>query len=293
MGAAAASEGAATTGRIPRSMADPRPTTLRHRSWREWFALLPAVGIVAVPAIVVPAILWARHTFAVLHPNADPRIYLTISRAISDPAVGEPFAVWVTIAAAILWISVHTILWMFIAEHPRAPAAVPRHDRIARGLWPAMWLTMTITCVGMVMLSHHRLGGDVAVNRLHMLGSYVFFGGQATTILLAAIYHSLIAPLGTADEAAFFPARWRARAGYAVFAAAVVYGIVFKVKSMDLGPATRWIVSVYVELETLLILVFLSYLAAFFVDVSRFLRRRGAAPTAVAPSEAPTAKRIA
>ena len=260
---------------------------MREHSLRAWIAHLPVVGIVAVPAIVVPAILWARITYAGLHPNADPRSYLTISRAISDPLVGEPFAFWVTIAAVILWTSVHVILWMFIAEHPRRPALPPTRDRIARALWPVMWVTMTATCVGMVMLSHYRLGGDPATNRLHMLGSYVFFAGQATTILLAAIYHSLVAPARAAVETAFFPARWRARTGYAVLCAAVLYGVVFKVKSMDLGAATPWIITAYVELETILILVFLAYLAAFFVDVSRFLdarsgRRAVAVPDATA-----------
>ncbi len=263
-------------------MAKVHPTRLRDRSSRPWIAFLPVFGIVTVPVIVVPAILWARYTFHQLHPDADPRIYLTISRAISDPRVGEPFAVWVTLAAAILWASVHSILWMFIAEHPRRTALAPTRDRIARGLWPAMWATMTATCVGMVMLAQYRLGGEVATNRLHMLGSYVFFGGQAATILLAAVYHALIAPARTPLEAAFFPARWRARAGYAVVAAAVAYGVIFRVKSMDLGVLTPWVITAYVELETILILVFLAYLSAYFVDVARFLRGRAGGRAGVA-----------
>jgi hypothetical protein len=253
-------------------MAKAHPTRPRDRSLREWFTLLPVLGIVSVPVIVVPAILWARYAFHQLHPNADPRLYLTISRAISDPRVGEPFAVWVTLAAVILWTSVHSILWMFIAEHPRRPALTATRDRIARGLWPAMWATMTATCVGMVMLAQFRLGGETATNRLHMVGSYVFFGGQAATILLAAVYHSLIAPARARFETAFFPGRRRAAAGYAVVGAAFAYGVIFRVKSMDLGAATPWVITAYVELETILILVFLAYLSAYFVDVSRFLR---------------------
>jgi hypothetical protein len=256
-------------------MATARATPTRLRSLAARLSWLPAIGIASVPVLVVPAILWARITYHALHPDADPNVYLTISRAISDPAVGEPFAFWITVAAVILWTSVHAILWMFIAEHPRPPAIGVGRDRVARGLWPVMWVAMTATCVGMVMLSNFRFGTTTGENRLHMIGSYVFFAGQAATILLAAIYHSLVGPARAAVETSFFPARWRARAGYAVVVAAVLYGVFFQMKSMDLGPATRWVVSIYVELETVLILVFLTYLAAYFVDVSRFTRSRG------------------
>ncbi|WP_333822484.1 hypothetical protein [Pinisolibacter sp.] len=265
-------------------MTNARANPTRFRSFADRLSWLPAIGIASVPVIVVPAILWARVTFHVLHPDADPKVYLTISRAISDPAIGEPFAFWITIAAAILWLSVQVILWMFVAEHPRPPAIGVTRDRIARGLWPVMWVAMTAACVGMVMLSHHRFGSTTGENRLHMIGSYVFFAGQAATILFAAIYHSLVAPARAAGDTAFFPARWRARAGYVVVAAAALYGVFFRIKSMDFGPATRWIVSVYVELETVLILVFLTYLAAFFVDVSRFSRSRGVARETAAVS---------
>lgn len=271
-------------------MAPARPTSLLARPLREWLFLLPAAGIVAVPAIVVPAILWARIAFHLRHPNADPGDYLTISRAISDPVIGEPFAFWVTIAAAILWPSVHAILWMFIGEHPRPPAISTGRDRASRITWVAMWITMTATCVGMVMLSHFRLGDGPAGHRLHMIGSYVFFGGQAVTILLAAVYNGLIARLPTAGASAFFPPLWRARSGYAVFAAAVLYGVFFRVKSMDFGAATAWIITVYVELETILIIVFLSYLAAYLVDVARFVRGRTVRRSrAEAPAEADAA----
>lgn len=250
---------------------------------------LPVVGVVAVPAIVVPAVLWARWTFLRLHPDADPNTYLTISRAISDPSIGEPFAFWVGIAAVLLWVSTHWVLWTLIAQHPRRPAIGVGRDRVARALWGVMSLAMTATCIGMVMLSRFRLGTGGDGGRLHMVGSYLFFGAQAATIFFVAVYHSLIGPARRAEAAdAFFPDRWRARAGYAVVAAAVVYGIVFRVKSMDLGPITRSIVSVYVEFETALIVVFLAYLAAFVVDTHRFskaLRERvTAAPRGADPA---------
>ncbi|MDK9695839.1 MAG: Frag1/DRAM/Sfk1 family protein [Siculibacillus sp.] len=252
-------------------MAPARSIPRLDRSLLEWLLFAPVAGIVAVPAIVVPAIIWARIAFHNLHPNADPGSYLTISRAISDPAIGEPFAFWVTIAAVLLWISVHAILWMFIAQHPGRPAISTARDRASRLLWAAMWVTMTATCIGMVMLSHFRLGDGPAGHRLHMIGSYVFFAGQAVTILFAAVYNGLIARAPSLLGTAVFTHRARARSGVAVFLAAVLYGLLFRVKSMDFGDATAWVITAYVELETILIIVFLAYLAAFLVDVARFV----------------------
>lgn len=236
-----------------------------------WIA---AFGILAVPAIVVPAVIWARVTFHALHPDFDLEKFPTISRAISDPLVGEPFAFWVTIAAVILWGATHYMLRMLLCEHPSRATLGAGRDRLGRALLAIMSVMMTATCIGMVMLSHNRLGAGASGYRMHMLGSYVFFAGQAATILLAAVYHSLVARAHDVEgRVAFFPDRWRARLGYSVTAAAVAYGVVFKIKSMDLGAATRVVVTLYIELETVLIFVFLLYLLLYFVDALRFSRR--------------------
>lgn len=252
------------------------------RSVLERYAWALASGILIVPAIVVPAILWARYTFHRLHPDADPSIFLTISRAISDPAVGEPFAVWVTIAAVILWPSTHLILWMFAADHPPRDLLGRRRDLIGRSVLVGLSLAMTASCIGMVVLSNYRLGSGSADHRIHMLGSYTFFAGQAVAILLTATYHSVIAPARrSADVAAFFPPHRRAALGYAIMALAVFYGAIFRVKSMDFGAAQAWVTSAYVELETLLIIIFLAYLTLFYVDAVRFLRTRARRPQAL------------
>lgn len=237
------------------------------------FGWIAAVGILVVPAIVIPAVIWARVTFHALHPDFRLERYPTISRAISDPVVGEPFAFWVTIAAVILWLATHYVLWVILVEHPRRETLGVGRDRLALAILPAMSLAMTTTCVGMVMLSHNRLSDGPDGHRLHMLGSYVFFAGQAATILLCAIYHSLVAHAHDLEgRIAFFPDRWRARIGYSVTAAAAFYGVIFKIKSMDLGSAERIVITLYVELETALIFVFLIYLTLYFVDALRFSR---------------------
>jgi hypothetical protein len=265
------------------------PLVARRLSGR--LALVPAFGMITVPAIVLPAILWARWAFARLHPDADPAIYLTISRAISDPAIGEPFARWVTLAALILLPSTHFLLWMIIAEHPKRDLLGATRDRICRALFVAASASMIATCVGMIMLSHYRLGasGDY---QMHMVGSYVFFIGQALTILLVAIYHALITPARRlTGDGAFFPALWRARVGFWVVGCAALYGVVFRIKSMDLGAAKLLVATIYVELDTILIGVFLAYLVLFVVDATRFARARVGVAAAATPtaSEEPEA----
>lgn len=245
------------------------------RSLLDRHARLIASGILIVPAIVIPAILWARFAFHRLHPDADPSIFLTISRAISDPTIGEPFAVWVTIAAALLWPSTHLLLWMFATDHPRRDRLGARRDLIGRAMLVGFSLAMTAACTGMVILSNYRLGSGGADHRVHMFGSYIFFIGQASAILLVATYHSVIAPALRPAVAPFFPARRRIAFGYAIMALAALYGGLFRVKSMDFGAAQGWVTSAYVELETILIILFLIYLSLFYVDALRFLRSRG------------------
>ena len=242
---------------------------------RRRLAGLGALPVLAVPAIVAPAIVWARVAWHARHPGADATLYPTISRAISDPAIGEPFAFWVTLAALLLWPATHAILWMLVVERPDRAALGPTRDRLTRGLFVAMSLCMTATCVGMVWLARFRLGATAEEHRMHMIGSYVFFAGQATTIFLCAIHHALVGPARRAiGDGGFFTARARARGGFAVVAAAAFYGVVFHVKDGDFGPATGLVIAAYVELETVLIIVFLAYLACYFVDLRRFLARR-------------------
>jgi hypothetical protein len=252
---------------------------------------LPAFGVLAVPAIVVPAILWARIAFHARHPDADPAMYLTISRAISDPAVGEPFAFWVTLAACLLWPATHLLFWMFARRHPARAALAPARDLAARVLFVPMSIAMTMTCVGMVILARWRLGGSLHDHDMHMIGSWVFFAGQSSAIFAVALYHALIAPAPHgSDTTAFFPVRWRARIGFAVVALAALYGVIFHVKAHDFGVASPWVVAAYVELETILIVVFLAYLALFWIDVVRFLRESASTVPGSAPAPDPAGR---
>lgn len=235
------------------------------------WAWVPTLGVVTVPGIVIPAILWARIAFHFRHPDASPDEYLTISRAISDPVIGEPFARWVTLAAVLLWATYAYMMRMFLAQHPSAP---PPHGwragaaRLSLGLSA---VAMTGSCVGMVLLSHFRLDDGEADRAAHMAGSYLFFVSQAAAIFLVAAYHGAIAEARRAAPVRrFFSEHWRIRAGYGITAAAVLYGSLFSVKSMDFGAATEWVISAYVELETVLITAFLLYLFAFCVDVFAF-----------------------
>lgn len=247
----------------------------KDRRARARLAGLAALPVLAVPAIVAPAIVWARIAWHARHPSADATLYPTISRAISDPAIGEPFAFWVTLAALLLWPATHGILWMLAAELPDRAVLGPARHRLARGLFVAMSVCMTATCVGMVWLARFRLGATAEEHRMHMIGSYVFFAGQATTIFLCAVHHALVGPARRAiGDGGFFTARARASGGFAVVAAAAFYGVVFHAKDGDFGAATGFVIAAYVELETALIIVFLAYLACYFVDLRRFLARR-------------------
>ena len=237
-------------------------------------ALIPAAGVVAVPGIVIPAIIWARVAYHFRHPDASPDSYLTISRAISDPVIGDPFAVWIGLAAVLLWLTYGWMLRMFRALHPVRPAPAGWRDPAARLVLWASWVAMTGSCLGMLALSRFGLDGDEVEQARHMAGSYLFFISQATALFLVALYHHLIAAARrAAPEPFFFADRWRIAGGYLITVAAILYGVLFAVKSWDLGAATPWVIAVYVELETILICGFLIYLLFYCVDV--FVWSRG------------------
>lgn len=234
-------------------------------------AWVPTLAVVSVPAIVIPAILVARIAYHFRHPEALAEDYLTISRAISDPVIGEPFAVAVTIAAVLLWGVFHYVLRMAILQRPPLTGWRVWAARIAL---VGGSIAITGSCIGMVVLSHYRLDDGDADRDLHMFGSYLFFVSQSAAIFFLALFHRVVAAARTAGATRlFFSDLWRARIGFTLVAAAVAYGLLFAVKAMDFGAATPWVVWVYVELETALITSFLLYFLFFAVDVFAFAGR--------------------
>ena len=84
-----------------------------------------AIAAFLVPVVQIPALIWAREAFLDLHPDyvTDPP---TISRAISDPRVGEPFAGLILLITVLLCFVVPFILvsyWQSASNLPHSSRA--------------------------------------------------------------------------------------------------------------------------------------------------------------------------
>ncbi len=113
----------------------------------------------------------------------------TISRAISDPVIGEPFALWITLAGIGLVVSVAILAWHYLA-------LVRRLERPGRALrlvaWTAMPLIVALqvaASLGMHWLSAYRFPN---AHEMHMMGSYTFFLAQAMVIVLFTVYNAAL-----------------------------------------------------------------------------------------------------
>ena len=64
--------------------------------------LLLSVPVVAIPLFQIPMMFWARWSFYQRHPDYVQHSAPTISRAISDPAIGGPFAMMILAVTAVV-----------------------------------------------------------------------------------------------------------------------------------------------------------------------------------------------
>ena len=114
----------------------------------------------------------------------------TVSRAISEPSIGEPFAIWVSLSGLLLVVGVG-ILVLRIIQHIRSLPAPSRYLRIcAYLLLPLLAVMQASSSVGMYMLSVYRFP---FAHDLHMAGSYQFFLSQMMVIVLFTIFnHALL-----------------------------------------------------------------------------------------------------
>lgn len=253
---------------------------------RQHLAPLLALPAFLVPAIYIPLVIWARDSFLLRHPQyeADPP---TISRAISDPVIGGPFADAILLIVALIALSLSLVLWAYgLAIFRVGPGRRLRAVLVTLlGLFMASQVTAS---AGMVLTTQYTFFYD---HDLHMLGSYVFFAFQALAILLAAtLCRLLLRQRGQApacEVIPFAPAthRFRFRFALVIVALALLYGVLFVVKDRAL-PLPPYAVQVaYTQLEVLVIGCFVLFLGSYGVDIHQMIRRGQLDPRPRPPGE--------
>ena len=228
-------------------------------------ASLLVAPLLLQPALVIASVLWARYESVVRHPDLAAANPPTISRAIVDPAIGDPFAILMLVCFVMLLYS----LWRIGGALYR-PTQPPR----VKALLMVFISCETVAAAGMVVLSQYT--GAVS-DSLHQLGSYMLFFGHGIGIPLSGIFvaidrTSIDASLaGTAGRPPLpYYSRLHPRLALGVGLCALAFcGLYFgweQVKRIDNYSARV----VFSMVELVLLIVFEGYAASFAPPMFRY-----------------------
>ena len=200
----------------------------------------------------------------------------TISRAISDPYIGEPFAFWITLSGISLVIGVFAL----VAIYWRLLTAAPNPGfHIRAVIWlilPGLLALQVSSGVGMYWLSVYRFPD---ANAAHMVGSYTFFLSQAAVVIMFTLFNfillrdpQILARLESQGELARKWVRVRFVFGLFCMGYVFIYFALFTAKETAAFGDNDTLYLAYVSAEPTLITAFLVLLALAHVDL--FARRQ-------------------
>lgn len=154
------------------------------QSWRIRAAAAALVSpLILAPGIATAAMFWARYESIQLHPEAAAKRSPTISRAIADPRIGDPFAVWMLLVAALQAFAVYRIAQ---AMYRTVIVSTPPERRpYMTSLFIMILLCQASGVAGVITLSQYT--GSIS-DYLHQLGSYLMFYGNGFSILFCGIF---------------------------------------------------------------------------------------------------------
>lgn len=244
-----------------------------------WFPLVALIANVTAIIVVNFWIYHARALFIAGHPDYVAQQPPTISRAISDPAIGEPFAIWISGSGILLILGVGALALVYLRLAAMLPDQFAGLRRVLRACVTLLFAMQTLSALGMYLLSNYRFpDGD----EMHMLGSYIFFGSQASVVIVSLVLGLKLRrnrdALDNVAGVTLPGARmmgWRIGAAVLVIAMAVGYVSLFVAKGFDFGAANVPLYRGYVLLEPALISGFLLVLALYQTDLWALARRRG------------------
>ncbi|SEO03162.1 hypothetical protein SAMN04490248_10196 [Salinihabitans flavidus] len=231
--------------------------------------VLTSVGFVV--AVINLLIYRARWDFIAAHPVYSAGQPPTISRALSDPAIGEPFAFWMLLAAPLLVLGLCAILALVEMDLRRFGAGQVNLARV-RALFVLIVLLQTVAAVGIVMLSHYRM--PEATPR-HMTGSYLFFIAQTGTVLAGGIVSGWLRalPEGPGRLTLARMHEFRRRMAAVPLLLAALYLVLFVAKHFTFPVGNEAVYLAYVSTEPVVITAMLLYLALFAVDTGVIVLR--------------------
>jgi hypothetical protein len=223
-----------------------------------------------VPAIIgINALIYhARFAYAHLHPQEVAAKPHTISRALADPRIGDPFGHCLFVLSPMLGLGVSILVWLAISSLPRN---LLRQRRYALGFGLSLIMLQTAACAGMMVLAAYSLEEN---RDLHMGASYVFFITQMLVILIAGVGCQFMRAI-QASTPVFRPQVVRIAARLAIVPVSLAFAFFALFFAKDWVPQALWmpVMHIYTRSEPLMITSFLLYLGFFVFEAAYFLHR--------------------
>ena len=232
-----------------------------------WIAI---AGNVLVVTMVNQQIYTSRWAFAELRPDYIAHSPPTISRALEEPSVGDPFAIWMLICAPALFLSMLLFTRYFRNRLAQKPGVDPRALKRITIFSIVTLFLQALASTGMIMLSQFRFPDH---NDMHMVGSYLFFFSQAAVVFVGSHLSNLHDRVD--DSHRVLPrqsCRFRRYYVFVPYALSVLYLGLFIAKGYDLSPWNDALYMGYVTTELILISSFLFYFLSWVADCLMELR---------------------
>lgn len=233
-----------------------------------------SLPLVIVPGSAIAMMVWARWAFYQRHPDYVQHSAPTISRAISDPFIGAPFAATILAVSIVIGLALIALANGFrlaIAHVHAEDADLRRRNNTFVNI---MLACQVVGSSGMVMCTQYTFYNN---HDLHMIGSYLFFIGQILAIGMNGV---LCARLTRADTGGDWPllavsrsaSALRVRVSKAVVVIALGYFFLFAIKKFDLPVSEYSIYYVYTLQEIVTISAFICYLMTYSLDMHSIAR---------------------
>ena len=236
-----------------------------------WVAALP---VVIIPGSAIYMMVWARWAFYERHPDYILRSAPTVSRAITDPAIGDPFAAAILAVAIVIALAMVPLSFAFLGAISARAGHLPRVATSLRRLLAVFLVMQALGTTGMVICTQVTFRHD---HDLHMLGSYLFFVFQALSILMSGILTTRLLRLPDTGRPTYLRlgsryTRLRRDLAFVTAGLAGFYVLLFLVKGMDLPIPEYDIYYAYTVQEIVTISAYIVHFMLYAPEIYRMAR---------------------
>ncbi|WP_249690328.1 Frag1/DRAM/Sfk1 family protein [Stappia sp. WLB 29] len=243
--------------------------------------LAASLPVVLVPASAIYMMVWARWTFYERHPDYIQHSAPTVSRAITDPYIGDPFAAAILGVAVVIALAILPISYAFYGAISARAGHLPKVAAGLRRMMAVFLVMQVLGTSGMVICTQVTFRHD---HDLHMLGSYLFFVFQALSILMSGIITTRLLRLPDTGRPSYLRlgsryTRLRRTLAFATAGLAGIYVVLFLVKGLDLPVTEYTIYYIYTVQEIVTISAYIVQVMLYAPEVYRIARNLAASGT--------------